>query len=111
MWTSLRVGYLLGIRQIQRASIWTTLLIIFIMTLTFLNLVGVSGILVGLIEGSVEANRNQYTGNVFISTPSGDPYIKDTITRICFDNSNKQPKFIIDSIKRGIKNVQDNLKS
>ncbi|MEZ4103437.1 MAG: FtsX-like permease family protein [Candidatus Paceibacterota bacterium] len=39
---------------------------------------GVSGILVGLIEGSVEANRNQYTGNVFISTPSGDPYIKDT---------------------------------
>ena len=78
MWTSLRVGYLLGIRQIQRASIWTTLLIIFIMTLTFLNLVGVSGILVGLIEGSVEANRNQYTGNVFISTPSGDPYIKDT---------------------------------
>lgn len=78
MWTSLRVGSLLGIRQIQRASIWTTLLIIFIMTLTFLNLVGVSGILVGLIEGSVEANRNQYTGNVFISTPSGDPYIKDT---------------------------------
>lgn len=78
MWTSLRVGSLLGIRQIQRASIWTTLLIIFIMTLTFLNLVGVSGILVGLIEGSVEANRNQYTGNVFISTPSGDPYIKET---------------------------------
>ncbi len=78
MWTSLRVGFLLGVRQIQRASIWTTLLIIFIMTLTFLNLVGVSGILVGLIEGSVEANRNQYTGNVFISTPSGDPYIKDT---------------------------------
>ena len=48
------------------------------MTLTFLNLVGVSGILVGLIEGSVQANRNQYTGNVFISTPSGDPDIKET---------------------------------
>ncbi len=78
MWTSLRVGFLLCLRQIQRASIWTTLLIIFIMTLTFLNLVGVSGILVGLIEGSVQANRNQYTGNVFISTPSGDPYIEST---------------------------------
>ncbi len=48
------------------------------MMLTFLNLVGVSGVLVGLIEGSVAANRNQYMGNVFISTPSGDPYIKDT---------------------------------
>ncbi|MDQ5901570.1 MAG: hypothetical protein QG580_285 [Patescibacteria group bacterium] len=78
MLTSLRVGILLGLRQIQRASIWTTFLIIFIMMLTFLNLVGVSGILVGLIEGSVEANRNQYTGNVFISTPSGDPDIKTT---------------------------------
>lgn len=78
MLTSLRVGVLLGLRQIQRASIWTTFLIIFIMMLTFLNLVGVSGILVGLIEGSVEANRNQYTGNVFISTPSGDPDIKTT---------------------------------
>lgn len=78
MLTSLRVGFLLGLRQTQRASIWTTLLIIFIMTLTFLNLVGVSGILVGLIEGSVEANRNQYTGNVFVSTPSGDPDIKNT---------------------------------
>jgi len=33
-----------------------------------------------------------------------NPYIKDTITRICFDNSNKQPKFIVDSIKDGIKN-------
>ena len=49
---SLRIGLLLGLRQIQRASIWTTSLIIFVMMLTFLNLIAVSGILVGLIEGA-----------------------------------------------------------
>jgi ABC-type lipoprotein release transport system permease subunit len=75
MLAALRVGFLIGLRQIQRANIWTTSLIIFIMMLTFLNLVGVSGILVGLIEGSVKANREQYSGNVLLSTPSGEKYI------------------------------------
>lgn len=76
MKSALRVGFLLGIRQIQKANVWTTALIIFIMMLTFLNLVGVSGILVGLIEGSVKANREQYSGNVLISTPKGESYIE-----------------------------------
>lgn len=78
MRNALRVGFLLGLRQIQRANIWTTALIIFIMMLTFLNLVGVSGILVGLIEGSVKANREQYSGNVLLSTPKGDSYIENS---------------------------------
>lgn len=76
MRAALRVGMLLGLRQIKRANKWTTALIIFIMMLTFLNLVGVSGILVGLIEGSVKANREQYTGNVLLSTPKGENYIE-----------------------------------
>jgi putative ABC transport system permease protein len=72
MFTAIKVGLLLGVRQIQRANIWTTALIIFIMMLTFLNLVGVSGILVGLIEGSVKANREQYSGNVIMTTRAGE---------------------------------------
>src|SRR6056297_3728964 len=51
----LRIGFLLGFRQIQRANYWTTALIIFVMMLTFLNLIAVSGILVGLIAGSERA--------------------------------------------------------
>ncbi len=82
MRSSLRVGFLLGLRQIQRANVWTTSLIIFIMMLTFLNLVGVSGILVGLIEGSVKANREQYSGNILFSTPKGDSYIEGSHTMI-----------------------------
>ncbi len=76
MWKeTLRVGLLLGVRQIRHASVWTTGLIIFIMMLTFLNLVAVSGILVGLIEGSVKAYSDQYTGDIFLSTKVG----KDSI--------------------------------
>lgn len=78
MGVSLRVGFLLGLRQIQKTNVWTTALIIFIMTLTFLNLVGVSGILVGLIEGSVKANREQYSGNVLLTTPKGESWIEDS---------------------------------
>ena len=76
--TTIRVGTFLGVRQLRRANIWTTLLIVFIMMLTFLNMVVVSGILVGLIEGGNIANRQQYTGNVIITKLSGKPYIENT---------------------------------
>jgi hypothetical protein len=65
---SLRIGLLLGLRQIQRASLWTTSLIIFVMMLTFLNLIAVSGILVGLIEGAEQAVRKSALGDVVITT-------------------------------------------
>lgn len=73
-----RVGLFLGLRQVRHASFWTTILIIFVMMLTFLNLVVVSGILVGLIEGGIKANKEQFSGDVYISTPSGEEYITDT---------------------------------
>jgi ABC-type lipoprotein release transport system permease subunit len=68
---SLRIGLLLGLRQIQRASPWTTGLIIFVMMLTFLNLIAVSGILVGLIAGSERAVQEKSLGNIII-TPLDD---------------------------------------
>lgn len=74
--TSLKVGWFLGIRQLKRANRWTTGLIVFIMTLTFLNLVVVSGILIGLIVGGNNANREQYTGDVIMTTLSGKPDIE-----------------------------------
>jgi ABC-type lipoprotein release transport system permease subunit len=75
---TIRVGYFLGVRQLKRANKGTTALIIFIMMLTFLNMVVVSGILVGLIDGGNIANREQYTGNVIITKLAGSPYIENT---------------------------------
>lgn len=63
----LRVGFFLARRELLRANKWTTGLIIFVMMLTFLNLVVVSGILVGLIQGSIDAYGKYITGDVVVS--------------------------------------------
>lgn len=75
---SLRIGLLLGLRQIQRASIWTTTLIIFVMMLTFLNLIAVSGILVGLIEGAEKAVRESALGDIVITELDAENNILET---------------------------------
>lgn len=64
---SLSLGFFLALRQVKRSSKATTALIIFVMTLTFLNLVVVRGVLVGLIEGSIQVYREYSTGDVFVS--------------------------------------------
>lgn len=74
----IRIGFFLALRQVRRASKWTTGLIIFVMTLTFLNLVVVSGILVGLIQGAVDANKLYYTSDIIISTLDKKTYIEHT---------------------------------
>lgn len=62
-----RVGSFLAYRQIRRANIWTTALIIAVMALTFLNLVVVNGVLVGLIQSSIEAQRDRGTSDLVIN--------------------------------------------
>ncbi|MEN9647396.1 MAG: hypothetical protein RLY57_200 [Candidatus Parcubacteria bacterium] len=78
MLNNLYIGFFLAIRQIRRASLWTTLLIISVMVLTFLNLVVISGILVGLIEGSVNANKQYYTSDIIVSKLQDKDYIENT---------------------------------
>jgi len=72
------VGVFLAWRDILRANIWTTLLIIFVMAITFLNLVVVSGVLIGLVEGAVIAQKEHYTGDLIISHLPEKNYIEDT---------------------------------
>ena len=74
--TSIQVGFFLALRQTRRTSLWTNILVTCIMVLTFLNLVVVSGILVGLIEGAVEAVKTHYVGDIFISTLKDRGYIE-----------------------------------
>jgi hypothetical protein len=62
------VGVFLAKRELKRANKWTTTLIVFVMLLTFLNLVVVSGILVGLIQGSLDQNKKFSSGDVIISS-------------------------------------------
>ena len=77
-WLSIKIGFFLATRQIRRTSFWTTGLIVFVMVLTFLNLVVVSGILVGLIQGSVNAQRVKYTSDVIVSSLNDKRYIENS---------------------------------
>lgn len=71
-----RVGFFLAIRQIRRASLWTTGLIVSVMLLTFLNLVVVTGLLVGIVDGISNLYRAQETGDVMVSTLKTKNYIE-----------------------------------
>jgi ABC-type lipoprotein release transport system permease subunit len=55
---------------------WTNGLVVCIMALTFLNLVVITGILVGLIQGAVVAVKAHYLGDIFVSTLKEKPYIE-----------------------------------
>lgn len=73
---SIKIGFFLAIRDIRRANKWTTLLIATVMILTFLNLIVVSGILIGLLEGATDANKSRYTGDLLISVLQKKTYIE-----------------------------------
>src|SRR3990167_6356599 len=73
-----QTGFFLAVRQIRRSNPWTNILIDSIMTLTCLNLVVVSGILVGLIEGAVEGIKSHYLGDIFISNLENKTYTEQS---------------------------------
>lgn len=74
--TSLSLGLFLALRQVRRSSIGTTASIIFVMMLTFLNLVVVRGVLVGLIQSSSDMFKEKYAGDIFISNLPKRTYIE-----------------------------------
>ena len=98
---NIRVGFYLAVRQLRRASRWTTGLIVFVMLLTFLNLVVVTGILVGLIEGINESYRTQYTGDVIVSALPTKNYIEDTPSVISFLKSLPQVSMLTERYQTG----------
>jgi len=75
---SLQVGWFLALRQVRRGSKATTILIIFVMMLTFLNLVVVRGVLVGLIEGSTDVYKSGYAGDILITNLPKKDYIENS---------------------------------
>lgn len=74
----LRIGLFLGLRQIQRANLWTTLLIIVVILFTFLNLVALSGILIGIVDGALKGVRSEALGDITINPLDGETRIQET---------------------------------
>lgn len=64
---TVRVAAFLAFRYIMRMSKWQTILVTFVMTLTFLNLVAINGVLLGLMDGALLSYNRNYSGDVLIS--------------------------------------------
>lgn len=84
VYNAIRVGWFLALRQIGRSSKWTTSLTVFIMVLTFLNLVVVSGLLVGLMEGALKTYADTYAGDVLVTVQPGTDYIENSPQLLSF---------------------------
>jgi len=73
-----RIGVLLGLRQIQRTNPWTTVLIITVILFTFLNLIVVSGVLSGIVDGALKAVRSEALGDIILNPREDESRIKET---------------------------------
>ena len=87
--STFRVAYFLAVRAIKNSSKWVTGFIIFVMVLTFLNLVVVSGILVGLIQGSEVAFRERFIGDLAVQKLDKKTYVEnaDQILKVIQNDS------------------------
>ncbi|MSU54914.1 MAG: FtsX-like permease family protein [Candidatus Taylorbacteria bacterium] len=92
LFNAVRVGWFLAYHHIRRSSKWTTVLIVFIMTLTLLNLVVVSGLLLGLITGSFEAFKESYSGEVIVTSAPQHDYIENSQNLISYLNNHPNVK-------------------
>lgn len=75
---TLRVAFFLAWRQIFRSNKRSVIMIVAVMTLTFLNLVAVSGILIGLIEGASVAYRAKLMGDLMVSPLSNKQVVENS---------------------------------
>lgn len=66
----LTVGKFLAIRELKRNNPWSTALIIFVMSLTFFNMVLMGGILIGLADGMMTSFKTYYSSDILIKPAS-----------------------------------------
>lgn len=79
---SMRVGIFLAIRSVKRSSKLMTFSIIFVMMFAFFSLMVISGIMSGLIEGSIKTFREKSLGDVIVSPLEKKEYIENSQTFI-----------------------------
>ncbi len=60
------VGSFLATRELKRSNPWSTALVIFVMSLTFMNMVLMGGVLIGLAEGMMNSFQKYYSSDVLV---------------------------------------------
>jgi len=77
MKTETRIPFYLAWKYLQRGNKWTLLLTVFLMAIAFVNLIFISSLFSGIIDGTNKQIVNTMTGNVYITPKDGDDNISD----------------------------------
>lgn len=72
------VGRFLATHELKRNNPWSTMLIIFVMSLTFFNMVLMGGILTGLADGMMNSFKTYYSSDILIKPASNKLFISQT---------------------------------
>lgn len=77
MKNELKLPFYLAFQSIRRGRKWTLILTIVLMAVAFINLIFVSALFNGIVEGSNLQVKNTLTGNVYMTSKQGTDYIND----------------------------------
>jgi len=75
MKTQLRLPFYLAWQYIRRGRKWTFFLTLFMMSVAFINLIFVSSLFAGIIDGTNKQIINTMTGNFYITPNDGQDYV------------------------------------
>jgi putative ABC transport system permease protein len=75
---NLKLGMTLGWYQIRQSNFWASFLIVTVVVFTLLNLVVISGILGGIIDGVLKTVREEVVGDILIEPLPNEKYVIET---------------------------------
>ena len=73
-----RIPFFLITRHLARCNKWTLLLIVFLLSIAFINLVFINSLFNGVIESNNEQIINTKTGNIMVVPPRGRDFIENS---------------------------------
>lgn len=72
----LSVGFFLASNDIRRSSKWSTILIIFVMALTFFNMNIIGGVMLGIVESVTNSFKEFYSSDLLVTPVSEKRFIE-----------------------------------
>ncbi len=73
-----RLPFYLTMQYLRRGRKWTLALTLFMMSVAFVNLIFISSLFAGIIDGSNQQIIRTMTGNVYVTPPDGDDLFSDS---------------------------------
>jgi len=74
----LKIPFYLAWQYLRRGRKWTLALTIFLLAVAFMNLLFVSALFTGIVDGSNRTVRDTISGDIYITPPTGESSIKNS---------------------------------